>query len=112
VGYRYDYVGDAPWLGFSCVGLVRWVYRQYGIWLPGSVAAIAYSYPYVAPQNLRPGDLLIFTNTVFAGFSHVAIYIGGGRVVAADNFQVGVTVDNIYDPYWYSHWYSSVRVLW
>lgn len=110
-GYRYAYVGDTPWTGFSCVGLVSWVYRQYGIWVPESVAIMAYRYPYVAPANLQPGDLLLFTNTFFAGWSHVAIYIGNGQMIGADNFVVGVHIDSIWDPYWYSHWSSSVRVL-
>jgi cell wall-associated NlpC family hydrolase len=110
-GYRYAYVGDLPWTGFSCVGFVNWVYRQYGIWIPESVAIIAYLYPYIAPNNLQPGDLLLFTNTVFAGWSHVAIYIGRGLMIGADNFVVGVHVDSIWDSYWYSHWTRSVRVL-
>ena len=110
-GYRYAYVGDTPWSGFSCVGFVHYIFAQYGYFVPESAAIIAYSYPYVSPANLQPGDILLFTNTTFAGWSHAAIYLGGGQMIGADNFAVGVHVDSIYDSYWWSHWSSSVRVI-
>ena len=86
-------------------------FAQVGSWVPESAALIALSYPSVAPANLQPGDVLLFSNTEFAGYSHAAIYIGQGEMVGADNFAVGVHIDSIYDPYWYSHWTNSVRIL-
>ena len=110
VGYRYAYIGDTPYTGFSCVGFVHWVYRQYGYNTPEDPGALYYSYPHIASAYMQPGDVLIFANTYRAGFSHAAIYIGGGRMVGADNFSVGVTIDNLYEPYWSSRFVGAVRV--
>lgn len=110
VGYRYAYVGDTPYTGFSCTGFVHWVFSQFGYYTPEDVGALYYSYPHVAPGALIPGDVLIFANTFHAGLSHAAIYIGGGQMVGADNFAVGVHVDNVYDGYWGPRFVGAIRV--
>jgi cell wall-associated NlpC family hydrolase len=110
VGYRYAYVGDTPYTGFSCVGFVHWVYRQFGYNTPEDPGALYYGYPHVSSANLQPGDVLIFANTFHAGLSHAAIYIGGGQMVGADNFSVGVHVDYLYDSYWGPRFVGAVRI--
>ena len=110
VGYRYAYVGDTPATGFSCTGFVHWVYSQFGYDTPEDPAVLYYSYPHIAPADMQPGDVLIFANTVYAGFSHAAIYIGGGQMVGADNFSVGVHVDDVYDSYWGPHFVGAIRI--
>jgi cell wall-associated NlpC family hydrolase len=110
VGYRYAYVGDTPATGFSCTGFVHWVYSQFGYDTPEDPAVLYYSYPHIAPAAMQPGDVLIFANTVYAGFSHAAIYIGGGQMVGADNFSVGVHVDDVYDGYWGPRFVGAIRI--
>jgi cell wall-associated NlpC family hydrolase len=109
-GSRYAYVGDTPYTGFSCTGFVHWVYSQFGYNTPEDVGALYYGYPHVAPGALQPGDVLIFANTFHAGLSHAAIYIGGSQMVGADNFSVGVRVDNMYDGYWGPRFVGAVRI--
>ena len=58
-----------------------------------------------------PGDVLFFSNTVFAGLSHVAIYIGNGQMIGADSFAVGVTTDNLSAQYWMEHYTGATRPL-
>jgi len=110
VGYRYAYVGDTPATGFSCTGFVHWVYSQFGYDTSEDPAVLYYSYPHIAPADMQPGDVLIFANTVHAGLSHAAIYIGGGQMVGADNFSVGVHVDDVYDSYWGPHFVGAIRI--
>ena len=110
VGYRYAYVGDTPATGFSCTGFVHWVYSQFGYDTPEDPAVLYYSYPHIAPAAMQPGDVLIFANTVYAGFSHAAIYLGGGQMVGADNFSVGVHVDDVYDSYWGPRFVGAIRI--
>jgi len=110
VGYRYAYIGDTPATGFSCTGFVHWVYSQFGYDTPEDPAVLYYSYPHIAPTDMQPGDVLIFANTVYAGPSHAAIYIGGGQMVGADNFSVGVHVDDLYDSYWGAHFVGAIRI--
>ena len=110
VGYRYAYVGDTPATGFSCTGFVHWVYSQFGYDTPEDPAVLYYSYPHIAPAAMQPGDVLLFANTFHAGLSHAAIYIGGGQMVGADNFSVGVHVDDLYDSYWGAHFMGAIRI--
>ena len=110
VGYRYAYVGDTPYTGFSCVGFVHWVYSQYGYYTPEDPSALYYSYTHIPTSEMMPGDVLIFANTFHYGLSHAAIYIVGGQMVGADNFSVGVHVDNVWDGYWGPRFVGAVRI--
>ena len=50
----------------------------------------------VSKSNLKPGDLVFFYSPV----SHVAIYIGDGKVVHAGNPRTGVNVTKLkYMPF-------------
>ena len=44
------------------------------------------------------------------GSRTAAIYIGGGQMVGADNFGVGVHVDNVYDGYWGPRFVGAIRI--
>jgi len=112
VGSRYIYGGGSP-SGFDCSGLTSYVYSKYGVSLPHN-AASQYSTAYGAAvgsmDNLKPGDLVFFKGTGgHRGISHVALYIGGGRVVHAMMPRYGVQVSNVYDSYWVTHYYGGIR---
>jgi uncharacterized protein YgiM (DUF1202 family) len=112
VGYRYRWGGSSP-AGFDCSGLTSYVYRQLGVGLPHSAAA-QYSTAYGARvggmSGLAPGDLVFFVGTGgHRGISHVALYIGGGRIVHAMTPSRGVQVSNIWDGYWVGHYYGAIR---
>lgn len=109
--YPYATIGDSPSQGFSCIGFVHFVFGQNGVNVPYDIPAAWNSAPHVQLNDLQPGDILFYSNTVFAGLSHVAIYIGNGQMIGADNFQVGVHLDNIYDKYWMDHYYGATRPL-
>jgi hypothetical protein len=111
LGAPYAAYGDTPSEGFSCLGFVIFVFRQLGIFVPYDMYGAWNSAPHVAPNDLMPGDILFFSNTVYAGLSHVAIYIGNGQMIGADNYAVGVTIDNVNDPYWASRYTGATRPL-
>lgn len=114
VGYPYTTVGNSPSTGFSCIGFVSYVYGANGIPLPDDLwDAMAYA-PAVAFSDLQPGDVLFFQNTVWAGLSHTAIYLGGGRFVHAEWYNRGVvtssfTNDPIDGNYWTEHYLGASR---
>ncbi len=112
VGHAYVWGGSGPG-GFDCSGLTRYVYRQYGVGLPHSAAG-QYSTAYgamVGMNSLAPGDLVFFVGTGGGyGITHVAIYVGGGRIVHAMTPGLGVQVSNLYSSYWQSHYYGALRV--
>jgi uncharacterized protein YgiM (DUF1202 family) len=111
LGDRYATIGNSPATGFSCIGFVNYVFAQNGVYVPFDIPQAWNSAPRVALNDLLPGDVLFFSNTVFAGLSHVAIYIGGGAMIGADNFSVGVTTDRLSDSYWTDHYTGATRPL-
>lgn len=78
VGTPYRYGGESPESGFDCSGLVRWSYGRLGIELPHNSYALSRTGRSVAPEETRPGDVLLF-----AGLGHVGLYLGDGRMVHA-----------------------------
>ncbi len=114
VGSRYRWGGSSPATGFDCSGFTSYVYRQFGVSLPRSAAAqfnTAYGASVGSMENLAPGDLVFFRNTGGRrGISHVALYIGGGRMVHAMTPRYGVQVSSIWGSYWTSRYYGAIRV--
>jgi cell wall-associated NlpC family hydrolase len=112
VGSRYSYGGTSP-RGFDCSGLTSYVYNKFGVNLPHSAAAqfsTSYGAAVGSMDNLKAGDLVFFRGTGgHRGISHVALYIGGGRVVHAMTPRYGVQVSNVYDSYWVKHYYGGIR---
>jgi len=114
LGYPYTTVGNSPSEGFSCIGFVSYVYQSNGIPLPDNLwSAMAYA-PAVPFDDLQPGDVLFFQNTVWPGLSHTGIYIGGGRFVNAEWYNRGVVVssftgDPIDGDYWEAHYLGANR---
>ena len=76
----------------DCSGFTAWLYRQIGVTIPeGSVAQFSAG-PRVEPgrgEDWQVGDLL-FWDTVGAPPGHVAMYVGGGKVIHALNDQQGI----------------------
>lgn len=115
IGGHYAAYGDTPKAGFSCVGLVHWSFAQVGVTVPESAPALATAYPTIkgaTPDgaHLVPGDILLFQNTAWAGYSHASIYIGNGKMVSADSYQTGIRLEAFNTPYWVEHWAGAVRV--
>ena len=115
IGARYANIGDTPQTGFSCVGLVHWAYAQAGLGVPESAPGLASAYAHIAGAtpagtNLQPGDVLLFVNTAWAGYSHASIYTGSGLMVSADSPQTGVRLEPVNTPYWQAHWAGAVRI--
>jgi uncharacterized protein YgiM (DUF1202 family) len=114
LGYPYTATGNSPSTGFSCIGFVSYVYRSMGINLPGDLGGALAFAPRVAFSSLLPGDILYFQNTVWAGLSHAAIYLGGGRFVHAEWYNRGVvtssfTNDPVDGNYWTAHYLGANR---
>jgi cell wall-associated NlpC family hydrolase len=93
LGVRYVYGGANPAKGFDCSGLVQWVAAEQGISLPRTAAAQSTVGERIASLNeAQPGDLLFF----FAPVSHVAMYIGGGKMITAPQPGESVMVQSVW----------------
>ncbi|MDQ0616642.1 C40 family peptidase [Arthrobacter globiformis] len=91
--YFYQYGGTGAY-GFDCSGLVQNAFAAIGKQLPRTAAEQFAQAPVHVPlSQAQPGDLLVWGSA--PGFYHVAIYLGGGRVVQALNPSAGITVTDL-----------------
>lgn len=91
--YFYQYGGTGAY-GFDCSGLVQNAFAAAGKRLPRTAADQFAQAPVKVPLSAaQPGDLLVWGSA--PGFYHVAIYLGGGRVIQALNPDAGITVTDI-----------------
>jgi len=91
--YFYQYGGTGA-LGFDCSGLVQNAFAAAGKYLPRTASQQFAQAPVHVPlSQAQAGDLLVWGSA--PGFYHVAIYLGGGRVVQALNEDAGITVTDL-----------------
>ncbi|MEU6980284.1 MULTISPECIES: C40 family peptidase [unclassified Streptomyces] len=94
VAFARAQVGDAYVMGgtgpnsWDCSGLVQAAYREAGIDLPRISGDQSSRGTSVSLSNLQPGDILYWGSR--SGSYHVAIYVGGGMYVGAQNPSTGV----------------------
>jgi cell wall-associated NlpC family hydrolase len=97
--------------GFDCSGFTRHVFALgLGLVLPRSVdeQAAARELVPVGKADLRPGDLVFF-NTQKRTFSHVGIYIGGGRFIHAPRTGSEVRLETMRQAYWAARYTGARR---
>lgn len=94
VAFARAQVGDAYVMGgtgpnsWDCSGLVQAAYREAGIDLPRISGDQSSRGTSVSLSDLQPGDILYWGSR--SGSYHVAIYVGGGMYVGAQNPSTGV----------------------
>jgi len=81
VGLHYLWGGLSAW-GYDCSGLTWAVYRTHGITIPRDADAQFAAGTPVSLARMQPGDLLFYEHPVVG---HVAMYIGGGKMIEAPN---------------------------
>lgn len=80
VGKPYQWGGNGP-NAFDCSGLTSYAWRQAGVEIPRTSRDQAAWTRSISRSQLEPGDLIFYRSPV----THVAMYIGDGKVVEAPN---------------------------
>jgi hypothetical protein len=106
--HRYVWGGETP-DGFDCSGMMQFIYRMAKVRLPRTAAEQYTGGSPVENGDLRPGDLLFFSNgqRIF----HVGMYIGGGRMFHAANPRRGLTTDLLSSRFYAQHFAGARRFL-
>ena len=88
VGKPYKWGAAGPG-AYDCSGLTMAAYARVGIRLPHQSGGQAGAGRAVSRGTLQRGDLIVYSG-------HVAIALGGGKMVHAANPSTGIVVANIY----------------
>ena len=93
LGMPYIWGAAGP-TSFDCSGLVQWSFRQAGVIMPRVAADQARTGPAVPVNQLQPGDLLFYHTDPTAPdyISHVAIYLGDGKMIQAPEPGMNVEI--------------------
>jgi hypothetical protein len=110
LGVPYLY-GGATKDGADCSGFIMSVFdKAANVKLPRDSQSQLRYCETIDAQSLQPGDLVFFTGKASGEkVSHVAMYIGDNSIIHASSSR-GVTISNLSENYYQSHYYSSGRV--
>jgi hypothetical protein len=112
VGVPYVYGAESP-QAFDCSGFTRYVFRKAsGIELPRSARDQYGVGEGVGLGLAKPGDLLVY-DTVGGAPSHVAIFLGDGRMIhaASQGTRTGVIVSKLEESYFPPRFLGVRRIL-
>ncbi|WP_432509665.1 C40 family peptidase [Kineococcus auxinigenes] len=101
LGLPYVWGATGPG-SFDCSGLTQWAYRQAGTAIPRTSRQQYAALPKVPLDALLPGDLVFYASGASpSSIHHVALYLGGGRVLHAPHTgdvvrEAGVAMPGLY----------------
>ncbi len=93
VGNPYKWGGTSLTHGADCSGFVQSIYAQYGYSIPRTSREQSTYGKRISLSQVQPGDLIFYKHGSTVG--HVAMYIGGGRVVHAATSTQGIITSNM-----------------
>ena len=105
VGNPYVWGGTSLTNGCDCSGFVKGVYEHFGYYLSRTSAAQANNGTRVSLDELKPGDLVFYSNG--SRINHVAMYIGNGQIIQAKSEKYGIVISG-FD---YRSPYCAVRII-
>ena len=109
LGAKYVYGASGP-NSFDCSGFTSYVFKLHGVSLSRTAKGQYSNGTAVSRANLQPGDLVMFGPSA-SGINHVGIYIGGGKIIHAENPSSGVTIDTINSGYYNKNYVGARRVI-
>ncbi len=93
VGNRYVWGGTSLTKGCDCSGFVLSVFKNFGVTLPHYSGSQANMGTKITLGEAQAGDLVFYGNG--RRINHVAIYLGGGRIVHASSPRTGIITSNV-----------------
>ncbi len=107
-GTHYHFGGHSH-RGIDCSALMQVIFRDaVEIQLPRTTGEQIHKGHRVAKSGLKPGDLVFFKMS--SESRHVGVYVGNNEFIHASKIK-GVTISNLENRYWLSHYETSRRIL-
>ncbi len=111
LGKPYVWGAEGP-NSFDCSGLIYYVYKNAaGITLPRTSAAQYSAGVAVSKSNLKAGDLIFSSTDGTGNITHVAIYVGNGKMIHAPRSGKNVEKVDMNTNYWNKAYVGARRVL-
>lgn len=106
----YSYGASKKKNQVDCSRFVQEVFIHFGIFLPRSVSEQAHVGKYVDFKNIQEGDLLFFYRESKYNPSHVAIYVGHGKIIHASYIAKSVHYDSLDKAFFRKHFLFAKRI--
>ncbi len=87
LGNPYVLGGTSLTNGTDCSGFTQSVYRYFGVTIPRTSSSQRSVGTEVSYADAQPGDIICYSG-------HVAIYVGGGKIVHASSAKTGIKISN------------------
>lgn len=91
LGNPYVWGGTSLTKGADCSGFTLSIFKKYGVKLSHHAASQAKEGKKISYSEIQPGDLVFYANSS-GTINHVAIYIGGGKVIHASSPTSGIKI--------------------
>jgi hypothetical protein len=108
IGKPYVYGAEGP-NTFDCSGLMQYIFAKVGISLPRVADAQYRATTRVASPSA--GDLVFYVNDRTGVADHVALYLGGGKMLAAPHTGANVEIQSVYTRPGWTRAYGRVAGL-
>lgn len=108
IGTPFKNGGNGP-DAFDNPGFVMYCYKKSGYTVPRKATQIINYGLDVNPEEIQPGDILVFCNEIGEDAGFVGIYIGNNQFVASTNPNSGTKVHKLDASYWSQRFLSARR---
>lgn len=110
IGTPYEARKSGP-DSFDNPGFVVYCYRQNGFSVPRKAKDMAEYGKEVYPDEIQPGDILLFCNEIGEEISFAGIYVGDNCFVSSNNPQTPTKEQSLNTTYWAQRFVTARRFV-
>lgn len=111
LGIPYVWGGTTP-SGFDCSGLIQYIYKEIGIYIPRVTYDQVNVGKTITRNNLQPGDLIFFTSEGDpTDIGHVGVYAGNNEFIHAPAPGSVIKYSSLSNSYYNKQYFVSKRII-
>ena len=109
IGAAFKYGADGPDT-FDNSGFVYYCYKQNGVKIPRRTSQMSSAGTAVTREELKRGDVVLFSNEIGGNTDFAGIYIGGGQFISCNTETSPVGIRSLSSGYWADRFVEGRRV--